>query len=211
MRSIICADCHGRPELISNVIDHSEYRMGEDRLIFAGDFLDIGPDPIACMNLLCQHGAEILWGNHDVAAYFGLRISPQNRYEDAVYEKLNEIAAGMRVSTIVDGNILVTHAGVGEKFLAEHFNSDDDIELICSSMNALPLNVLWDDYTPLWYRPNKYDQLVDTFQQVFGHTPAHDLPFGCSVDPWTPNGFDSPNRYRYVVVEDGKIVLHDGK
>jgi len=205
MRSIICSDCHGRPELIQNVVDDSGYDRKTDRLIFAGDLFDIGPDPLACMQLLLRLNAEILWGNHDVAAYFDLRISPQSRYDSSTYEQLHKISSSIQSAAIVDDDILVTHAGVGERFYSQFFVLDSDAEIIRDCINAMPLNMLWNDYSPLWYRPNEYDKLISFVRQVFGHTPKLEY----SVDPWTPHDYDSPSRYRYIVVENGEIRVCD--
>jgi len=206
MCTIICSDCHGRPELIQNVIDDSGYDKNADRLIFAGDIFDIGPDPSACMQLLLRLNAEVLWGNHDVAAYFGLRISPQSRYDDSAYEQLRKMSPSMKAATTVN-DILITHAGVGEIFYSKFFDCEVGAEKIQNCINSTTWEILWDNCGPLWYRPNAYDRLIPFVRQVFGHTPRKEY----SVDPWIPEGYNSMNRYRYAVVEDGKIEIRDSK
>ena len=74
-KTVVIADCHGRTDLITNAInDCPDY----DRLIFAGDFVDIGPEPEQCLELLLDLNARILWGNHDLAVLFGERIHPSS-------------------------------------------------------------------------------------------------------------------------------------
>ena len=223
MKTIVCSDCHGRPELVSNVIEHSGYRKGRDRLIFAGDFLDIGFYPIKCLEVLLDANAELLWGNHDLAAYLRHPISPQSEYDSDVYERLCQEASRFDVSTIIEPDILVTHAGMGKRFYNTYFNKNDSLEYINAYINSmLPgeqlNNYFWNDYSPIWYRPNYYDNPVKSFRQIFGHTPpiwfvksglvGHDIH---SVDPWCQNGFECPDRFRYAVVEDGEITIKDSR
>ena len=54
MKTVILSDCHGQPHLITNVLKHSG---SWDRLIFAGDILDIGPNALECFNILQNNNA----------------------------------------------------------------------------------------------------------------------------------------------------------
>ena len=211
MRSIICSDCHGRPELIENVIKHSGYDEDQDRLVFAGDFVDIGPDPIRCLEILKKHNAELLWGNHDLARYMGHAIWPQSSYDPEIYEAIYNIRHDFQIATIVGDNILVTHAGLGERCYNSYFKPDDDIEYIFDVLNALSLREFWNDYSPVWYRPNGYDRLVTSFRQICGHTPpTHDNGLmGISVDPYVRHNFGSKDRFRYAVIQDNVISIVD--
>jgi len=49
MRTIIFSDVHGEPASIRGVLAHSEYRSDKDRLVFAGDAIDIGTDSWGCL------------------------------------------------------------------------------------------------------------------------------------------------------------------
>jgi len=51
MRTIIFSDVHGEPSIIAAVVQHSNYRPGIDRLIFAGDAIEIGRDSLGCLQL----------------------------------------------------------------------------------------------------------------------------------------------------------------
>jgi hypothetical protein len=64
VRAVIIADAHAQPWLITNALEHSQYDKNKDRLIFAGDFLDIGIEPDECLHILEEQGAAMLWGNH---------------------------------------------------------------------------------------------------------------------------------------------------
>ena len=78
MRTIVFSDVHGEPELIRRVLDHSAYRPGDDRLIFAGDAIEVGRDSAGCLDLLAEIGAECLVGNHEYAAFVG-RVKHEHR------------------------------------------------------------------------------------------------------------------------------------
>ena len=45
-----------------NALEHARYEAGVDRLVFAGDFADRGPDGRACLELIEASGAGVLWG-----------------------------------------------------------------------------------------------------------------------------------------------------
>ena len=69
-RTIVISDAHGYPQLARNALEHARYEAGVDRLVFAGDFADRGPDGRACLELIEEFqlvldpyaGAE---GEHD--------------------------------------------------------------------------------------------------------------------------------------------------
>jgi len=211
MKTIICSDCHGRPDLLTNVIRHSGYVDGQDRLIFAGDLVDIGYDPINCLDILERHNAELLWGNHDLARYLGHPIWPQSSYDPDIYESLYNSRYDFQVATIVGDDILVTHAGLGERFYNSYFKPRDDIEYVCEVLNTMSLRDFWNDYSPVWYRSNNYDRLVNHFRQICGHTPptsANGLR-DISVDPYTQTSFDSKDRFRYALVRNNVISIID--
>jgi len=82
-------------------------------------------------------------------------------------------------------------------------------------LNSIPLNKLWQPDSPIWYRPTKDNPPIGFFRQIVGHTPPGwlDRTGLCldnyiSVDPYSTIRFDK-TRYRYSVVEDGKIELMD--
>ena len=211
MKTIICSDVHGRPELLENVIKHSGYVKGQDRLIFAGDLVDIGHDPISCLEVLERHNTELLWGNHDLARYMGNPIWPQSSYDPEVYDAIYRNSHDFQIATIVGEDILVTHAGLGERFYNIYFKPYDDIEYVCDVLNAMSLRDFWNDYSPIWYRPNNYDRLVTYFEQICGHTPPtpENGLMAIGVDPYTRTGFESKDRFRYALVENSTISIID--
>ncbi len=66
-RAFVISDAHGHPELIERALDDGGFVPGRDGFIYAGDFLDRGPDPAGCLELLERYATEVLVGNHELA------------------------------------------------------------------------------------------------------------------------------------------------
>jgi hypothetical protein len=211
MKTIIFSDCHGRPDLITNVLDHVN---DWDRAIFAGDILDVGDHPIDCFNILKENSIELLWGNHDLAVLLNQRVWPQNPYDNEARNIIMDHQKDFRVATNVN-NILVTHAGLTDYFYNNYFDKEiSDVREIANCLNGLPLSDFWQDASPLWYRPGNYYKPM-SIRQIVGHTPPGwiersgiELNNFVSVDPYSQEGF-GPDRYRYALIENGEISIFD--
>jgi len=64
MRTIVIGDVHGCLAELDELLRKVE-RRGTDRLIFAGDLLDRGPDPVGVVRRARELGAESVMGNHE--------------------------------------------------------------------------------------------------------------------------------------------------
>ena len=208
MRCIVIADTHGRPELIKNVIRHSNYDKQYDRLIHAGDFIDIGSDPIGCWKLLDNYNAEMLWGNHDLAILLKRYISLQDSYSHDLYHEIFKRQNEFKVAAN-HNNVLITHAGLSSNFLSHGLT----IEQITDTLNHMNLRDMWCDDSPLWFRPRNqlpYPEII----QVCGHTPPEwaDITENYyMVDPYISKGFDKPNRYRYAIIKNEIVTIIDSE
>ena len=212
-KTVVIADCHGRTDLIENAIkDCPDY----DRLIFAGDFVDIGPEPEQCLELLLDLNARILWGNHDLAVLLGERIHPSGWHSPYLVSMIADYQDLFKVADNVD-DVLVTHAGLSQAFWRE-YNFLESARCIAKKLNSLHLREVWKPYGPLWYRPNT-DLPPHLIKQVCGHTPPgyiskyypdfwSKFPNFRVVDPYSERDF-GPTRFRYVLIEDGEIAIHD--
>lgn len=211
VKTIIISDCHGQPHLITNALNHAN---NWSRLIFSGDILDIGPDPIKCLNILKENNAELLWGNHDAAIVINRPIWPQNTFDHEAKQTIINNTNNFKVATNIN-NVLVTHAGLSKNFM---HNMDIDLNQgipeIVQHLNKLNLETVWCDDSPLWYRPNNKNTPMP-IMQVVGHTPPEWIERSgfksdnfVSVDPYCTKGF-GPDRYRYVAIEDGIATLYD--
>jgi calcineurin-like phosphoesterase family protein len=86
-RTIILSDCHGRPDLITNVLDHAK---DWDRAVFLGDILDIGNHPLECIDILLENDINLIWGNHDLAPIINKHIHPVSNYDTEVYNRIRD-------------------------------------------------------------------------------------------------------------------------
>lgn len=224
MRAIVISDCHANVDYVVNALLHSRYDQKKDRLIFAGDVFDIGPDPKTCLDFLEDAGAEMLLGNHELAVLYGERISPQSliswTFKDFIKSKVRG-PERWAVMAEHDG-VLISHAGVSQVYwetlegmsaeeVAAYFNDrfqHIDIKAIADEF--------WSQEGPLWFRPGFLCPLQG-FKQIVGHTPpSHLLPEFAksetyiSVDPYVRHpSVASGKRYRYVVIEDGIVSVYD--
>lgn len=211
MKTIIIADCHGQPHLITNALDHA---TDWNRLVFSGDIIDIGYDAVKCFKILQENNAELLLGNHDAAPIINHQIWPQNTWDLEARQTIINHVDQFKVATSVN-DVLVTHAGLSEKFVYNmKINSNQEIQEIVQCLNKLSLETLWCDDSPLWYRPNNKNTPMP-IMQVVGHTPPEWIERSgfesenlVSVDPYCTKGF-GPDRYRYVAIENDIITLYD--
>ncbi len=63
-RVIVVGDVHGCAEELDELIALLQL-SGSDRLVFLGDLMDRGPDPVGCVRRVRELGAEMVLGNHD--------------------------------------------------------------------------------------------------------------------------------------------------
>ncbi len=67
MRLALISDIHGNLEALESVLGDIE-KHGVDRIHCLGDVVGYGCDPVACLNLVEEHCAIKLMGNHEYAA-----------------------------------------------------------------------------------------------------------------------------------------------
>lgn len=67
-RTIIIGDVHGCIDELRMLVRKTRYEQGVDRLVFLGDLLDRGPDPVGCVQAAMTLGAEMVMGNHEEKA-----------------------------------------------------------------------------------------------------------------------------------------------
>jgi hypothetical protein len=191
-----------------------------DRLIFAGDVLDIGDEPQLCLDILTGAGAEMLWGNHEASVMYRRPVRPQSqeswRFYDLIKSKLND----WKVADAVEG-VLITHAGLSRKWMTLRSRDAGDIAAWINEKFSADCSrdMFWDECSPLWFRPRWDSHLyardaepAPGIVQIAGHTPPQWLDTFDGfhvVDPYI-DGMDE-TRYRYAIIEDGKVTVYDSK
>lgn len=64
-RTFVVGDVHGCLRELRALMQKAGVRAGVDRLVFAGDLLDRGPDSVGVVRLAMDYGAEAVMGNHE--------------------------------------------------------------------------------------------------------------------------------------------------
>jgi len=233
VRTIVFSDVDGEPDVIRGVLEHSHYSMSNDRLIFAGDAIDIGRDSAGCVSLLDELGAEFLVGNHEYGAFVDWGFEPLD--QDVAETVRRRIQSGdWRLAAVADG-VLITHAGLSAQWEDQFRDAGGcDIERFTEALNdefrgAVELG-LWategvlDDDGPLWWRPGRGEVELPGVPQVLGHTPPELLGSRESVDrlaesgfylvdpcvrSWAGRGFSAPVPLRYAVIQEGTVRIVD--
>lgn len=234
-RTFVISDAHGYPDLIENALEHGEFSPGIDDLVYAGDFVDRGPDAEGCLELIERYATHVLVGNHELAVLLGFQLFEQTRESRALRQLLldrvltGEARTQWKAVSVVDG-LLLSHAGVSQAYqqvfhgecqgdptrLAAHLN-----EAFLAAVRRELLTGDWDTEGiigtngPLWFRPQPYSSRLPLagVTQVVGHTPPlpHLEPSGFyMVDPCVFQGLGSSRRYRYAVIENGRVRIHEG-
>lgn len=234
MRTIVFSDVHGEPDIIRGVVEHSGYVAGDDRLVFAGDAIDIGRDSAGCLALLDELGAEFLVGNHEWGAFIDWGFEPlAPEVEEAVNRHI--MAGDWPLAAEADG-VLITHAGIAATWAAVFAAvGGGEVARFVKALNAgfrdavelgmLAAGGVVADDGPLWWRPRGREAVgLPGVVQVCGHTPP-EIMAGWSphelvgwhglylVDPWVrgweKRGFGPPTPVRYAVIEIGDVRVVD--
>ena len=83
MKALIVSDIHSNLEALESIIDDANGNGGFDELWALGDLVGYGPDPAACIDLLRQHDARCVAGNHDLAVSGMMGVERFNEYAAA--------------------------------------------------------------------------------------------------------------------------------
>ena len=172
-RTFVLSDAHGYPELVRNALEHGGFDPDRDRLVYAGDLLDRGPDPQGCLDLLEENAAEVLFGNHELAVLLGLPIADQDAASAGFGALLEERAlvaepgSRWKVASCVQG-VLISHAGVSSRYAQVWAGRcRRDPRLLVSYLNRTFVDAIGadagaeqerirgilGDEGPLWFRP----------------------------------------------------------
>ena len=83
MKALILSDIHSNLEALESIIDDANGEGGFDELWALGDLVGYGPDPAACIDLLKEHDARCVAGNHDLAVSGRMGLEMFNEYAAA--------------------------------------------------------------------------------------------------------------------------------
>jgi hypothetical protein len=188
--TLVVSDVHAFPEFLENALRRSGFRAGIDHLVFAGDLLDRGGEPGACLERLVDLDAVMLIGDHDHATMLGYFIgeqSPASRnFRQALLRRFRSGALSLVAQ--VDG-VLISHAGLSRAFAAdfdaagrdpaqfalllnEEFRGDLERQLSAGIEQPEPRTL--DGHSPMWLRVDDADvgpeRVLGEIEQIAGHT-----------------------------------------
>lgn len=131
---------------------------------------------------------DTLWcyGNHDLSYIWG---AYESGYSDAaswlVKNKLQELKDVLPDKKQIQyihriDNVVFCHGGIMEYFVEnimglQQCNDTDDV---LRRINTLSYNLMWDDSSPIWFRPQYLKGKMyqaNTLLQVVGHTPVETI------------------------------------
>ena len=204
----VCTDLHGCSEAMERLLSK---KPADTRLVFLGDAIDRGPDPIGVLKrLLAEPDIIILRGNHDAMAWFSYPENPgspesrrhwRNNSGDRTkraFAKALEAgeSPGQHCPSVPavfenywtsaknwwrSGNFLFVHAGIPAD-APEGWLDMDPVYAVCH------------EDSPYWWRPwsetERYQKPVylngEALFVVTGHTPCEEkytiCPFGMMLD-----------------------------
>ena len=216
MRTLVLGDIHGRT-CWKDITSEQDY----DKVVFLGDYFDTHesisyPQQIENFENVLSFKADypekvvLLLGNHDNSYFADERCSGYNvKYADAIKSVLHEADdLGYLQVTYIQGDILMSHAGVTEFWLHKIAKCSDVTEISMKDEASLLFNYIMGGDTygnsisqgPLWIRPESLlKDAVKDYRQIVGHT-------GFSRPVWIDGIYFNdllPNYY--IVVEEGAI------
>lgn len=83
-RTLVVGDVHGCLAELDELLRTAAYAPGRDRLVFLGDLLDRGPDPVGVVRRVRELGAECVLGNHE-EKHLRYAAHEARRREDPTY------------------------------------------------------------------------------------------------------------------------------
>lgn len=112
---LLLSDVHGNETALRAVIEDAP---DVDAVVHAGDLVGYGPSPNACIDLLREHDAHAVRGNHDEALFGGPAYEAGDEHAQATVSDANRAWLGECPETlsVFDGRVRVAHGHPDERF-----------------------------------------------------------------------------------------------
>ena len=182
---LVIPDMH----LKSAILDLAEQILAReriDKIVVLGDLLDdfytksedYDDFWLAFMRFYSRYKNKIvlLYGNHEAGYLLNRGMSGTTKWGEKYAAKYAELSPKV---VHLEDKITFSHAGVFDEFLRMKDLADLPVATAIEEINALPLQNLWFDESPLWARP-QYRFLHNSGEwlgctQVIGHTPMRNI------------------------------------
>ncbi len=150
-----------------------EYNLGlyEDTFDAAIRFQKAYPDTLWCYG---NHDLSYEWLQYE-SGFSSVAIPVVNAKLGALRRGLSDKSQMTYIHRIDD--VLFLHGGLTHAFVKYYANDVDydDTDAVIEKINLLGRNEMWDDASPLWFRPQFYNEKMykeSDLLQVVGHTPV---------------------------------------
>ena len=196
MNILVIPDVHLKGWMFDRATELMNYGMAEKTVCLMdlpdewghGNDLDLYAKTFDKAIEFAKRFPETLWcyGNHDLSYVW---LQPESGFSmsavPTVISKLTEFRNSLSDSSKLAyihriDNVLFTHGGLTDAFVRnyapdiEHRDTDE----ILKRINALGFMEIWDDASPIWFRPQYYNEEMyreTDMLQVVGHTPVKEL------------------------------------
>lgn len=137
---------------------------------------------------------DTLWcyGNHDLSYVWN---QTESGFSPLAMPVVNEGLRKLRESLPDDkqlayihriDNVLFSHGGLRESFVDRYIDPEyrDDEDAVIEGINRLGCAEMWDDESPIWYRPQYYPEKMfrhNELLQVVGHTPVESISLDWNI------------------------------
>ena len=159
-----------------------EYNLGlyEDTFDAAIRFQKAYPDTLWCYG---NHDLSYEWLQYE-SGFSSMAIPIVNAKLGALRRGLSDKSQMTYIHRIDD--VLFLHGGLTHAFVKYYANDADydDTDAVIEKINLLGRNEMWDDASPLWFRPQFYNEKMykeSDLLQVVGHTPVMQIDRLCNV------------------------------
>lgn len=182
-RVLAVGDIHGMYEKLITLMEQVRFDPAEDKLVFLGDYIDRGPDPVACLQYVFDlhhsfpDSVMCLLGNHEVMMSSYL-MQKTGSYHDLIADYADSWLKNGGMETLRELEKLETKQKEElvrwvmnlpvsfryEEFFFCHAGIDPDV----------PLSVQ-NDFDMLWRRQQWWEQYQGDNIIVAGHTPIQKI------------------------------------
>lgn len=196
MKVLVIPDIHLKPWMFDRAAEIMETSVAEKAVCLMDipdDWgkeyqLDLYEDTFDAAIRFQNKYPDTLWcyGNHDLSYEWGQYESGFSSLAIPVVNmKLNELRAALPDKSQLKyihriDDVLFLHGGLTRAFV-KYYVSDtdyDDVDEIVDNVNSLGMREMWDDASPIWFRPQFYFEKMykeDELLQVVGHTPVEQI------------------------------------
>ena len=180
--------------------------------------LDLYIEPFDKAIEYAERFPETLWcyGNHDLSYIW---MQPESGFSAFAMPTVSSKLAALRNSLPDErqlayihriDNVLFLHGGLTHSFV-RYYASDidyDDTDAVVSRINSLGFREIWDDASPVWFRPQYNKERMyreKDLLQVVGHTPVMEIErtgnvFSCDLFSTYRNG-DPVGTQEFVLID----------